>query len=202
MCTAPGDQGPNSVVSDGNGGAIITWTDFRSSVNGDLYAQRLSSAGVPQWTLDGAAFCTQPGSQYFPNAVTDGAGGALVTWQDQRTPDFDIYAHRLAVTGPLEVPRTIDIHDAWLGRALPNPTAGDASIEFGLPTRAWMTLTIFDAQGRRVRGLVNGFIDAGPHSVRWDGRDERGASAPAGIYFYSMNVERRSLSGRLVRLGN
>lgn len=203
VCTASGDQSPNSVVSDGSGGAIITWTDYRSSGLGDFYAQRLSSAGAPQWTPDGAAVCTQPGSQYFPNAVTDGAGGALVVWEDSRAPDWDIYAHRLAVTGPLEVPRTIDIHPgAWLGHALPNPTAGSASIEFGLPTRARMTLAIFDAQGRRVRELVNGFIDAGRHSVRWDGRDDGDARAPAGVYFYSMEVERRILSGRLVRLGN
>ena len=45
-------ESPQS-VSDGAGGAIITWQDSRSGQFKDIYAQRINSAGVWQWTAQG-----------------------------------------------------------------------------------------------------------------------------------------------------
>ncbi len=39
------------LVSDGEGGAIIIWRDYRSFAG--IYAQRVNSSGHIQWTLDG-----------------------------------------------------------------------------------------------------------------------------------------------------
>ena len=41
ISTASGDQDQPSIVSDGAGGAIITWHDRRSGTNWDIYAQRV-----------------------------------------------------------------------------------------------------------------------------------------------------------------
>ena len=70
LCTAAGDQllctGIGSqytgIVSDGAGGAIVTWEDYRSTTTGPkIYAQRVSAAGVPLWTADGVALCAAAG---------------------------------------------------------------------------------------------------------------------------------------------
>ena len=74
LCTAANDQGPPMIVSDGAGGAIVTWEDFRSGTNWDIYAQRVSAAGVPQWTANGVALCTAANTQGSPMIVSDGAG--------------------------------------------------------------------------------------------------------------------------------
>jgi flagellar hook assembly protein FlgD len=42
---------------------------------------------------------------------------------------------------------------------------------------------VFDAAGRRVAVLDQGARGPGRHAVRWDGRDEAGRRAPAGVYF-------------------
>ncbi|MEW6686692.1 MAG: hypothetical protein AB1393_10890 [Candidatus Edwardsbacteria bacterium] len=45
ICTAAGNQSNPTIVSDGAGGAIIAWHDYRSGTNYDIYAQRVDSLG-------------------------------------------------------------------------------------------------------------------------------------------------------------
>ena len=99
ICTAAGNQNRSTLVTDGAGGAIVTWRDYRSGTNWDIYAQRVDAAGAPQWTLDGVALCTASGSQIYPAIVSDGAGGAIVTWEDYRSGTSDIYAQRVDAAG-------------------------------------------------------------------------------------------------------
>jgi hypothetical protein len=99
VCTTLGAQGGPKVISDGSGGAIVAWHDFRSGPNSDIYVQRLSASGAPLWTVNGVPLCTAPGDQSFPRLASDGAGGAIVTWQDRRGAAFDIYARRVNSSG-------------------------------------------------------------------------------------------------------
>ena len=99
LCTAPGDQYYATITSDGAGGTFVTWQDRRSGSNDDIYAQRLNAWGTAQWLTDGVALCTAPGDQQFPQIISDGAGGAIVTWYDGRSGIYNIYAQRLNASG-------------------------------------------------------------------------------------------------------
>jgi hypothetical protein len=102
LCTAePNGQNVPAIVSDGAGGAIVTWEDARSNEGFDIYAQRVSAAGAPLWTVDGVALCTAGNDQAQPKLVSEGAGGAIVTWPDQRRGINidDIYAQGVSATG-------------------------------------------------------------------------------------------------------
>src|SRR6516225_5434522 len=99
LCTAANSKYNPRIVSDGAGGAIVTWSDYRSGTNFDIYAQRVSAAGVTQWTADGVALCAAANSKYNPTIVSDGAGGAIVTWEDQHNGNFDIYTQRVSAAG-------------------------------------------------------------------------------------------------------
>ncbi|MCC6653398.1 MAG: hypothetical protein IT348_19760, partial [Candidatus Eisenbacteria bacterium] len=98
---AAGTQAFPNVVSDGAGGAIVVWQDDRSGTlaDADVYAQKLDATGSPQWTTDGVEVCTAAGDQNYPLVVTDGAGGAIVTWQDLRGADADVYVQRIGASG-------------------------------------------------------------------------------------------------------
>jgi len=88
-----------TVTADGAGGAIVTWYDGRSGVN-DIYAQKVSSAGTPQWIANGVALRNIAGSNaQFPSITTDGAGGAVVSWQDGRSGSNNIYARKVSSVG-------------------------------------------------------------------------------------------------------
>jgi predicted lipoprotein with Yx(FWY)xxD motif len=100
LCSATGKRHSPMIVSDGAGGAIITWEDCRRG-NYDIYAQRVNASGAAQWTADGVALCTATGDQRFPQIISDGAGGAIVTWWDHRSSDWDVYAQRVSASGAL-----------------------------------------------------------------------------------------------------
>ena len=103
LCAATADQYYPQITSDGAGGAVVTWQDFRSSSGYDIYAQRVNSSGAVQWTADGVAICTMTAPQVFPQITNDGAGGAIVTWNDNRAgSDYDIYAQRVNASGAVQ----------------------------------------------------------------------------------------------------
>ena len=99
LCTAAGGQIAPTIVSDGAGGAIVTWDDFRNGADYDVYVRRVNASGVPQWTADGVALSTAANNQLLTEIVSDGAGGAIVTWSDQRGGTNDVYAQRVNASG-------------------------------------------------------------------------------------------------------
>jgi hypothetical protein len=100
ICTSAGNQLNPTIASDGSGGAFVTWFDFRSGADYDIYAQRVNSLGAPQWTANGIGVCVLAANQDDSKIVSDGAGGAIVTWADLRsTADYDIYAQRVNGAG-------------------------------------------------------------------------------------------------------
>ncbi len=106
LCLAPDGQDRPVIVADGTGGAIVTWRDFRAKPTGgynlDIYAQRIDAGGVVQWATDGVALCTDPGSQYDPVIVSDGANGAIVAWDDYRGSRWHVYAQRVDASGVVQ----------------------------------------------------------------------------------------------------
>ncbi|GAB62045.1 MAG: hypothetical protein DWB56_08695 [Candidatus Jettenia sp.] len=100
ICMAPGQQSLPQIVSDGAGGAIITWEDARD-VHFDIYAQRIDAHGNVLWNKDGVPVCTVPENQNRPKIISDGAGGAIITWHDVRSGsgNYDIYAQRIDADG-------------------------------------------------------------------------------------------------------
>ena len=84
--------------------------------------------------------------------------------------------------------------------AAPNPIHPGAAFGFELPSAARARLAVYDAGGRRVRALVDAPLAAGRHQATWDGRDEAGALAPAGLYFLRFDAGDRSLTRRIALL--
>jgi hypothetical protein len=119
ICSAPSLQAQVAIISDGNGGAIITWTDFRNGVDANIYAQRVNGSGVLQWAADGVAICSDLGDQTYPILTSDGNGGAVFTWTDYRgTPINHIYAQGINANGTLKWPE-VDVCTAPQGQGQP-----------------------------------------------------------------------------------
>ena len=99
LCTATDDQSSLSMAADGAGGAIVSWQDLRDGLTIDIYAQRINTLGAVTWTYDGVALCTAAGHQQPPTVVADGAGGAIVSWQDPRNGNDDVFAQKVNAAG-------------------------------------------------------------------------------------------------------
>ena len=98
LTTTPSWWSEPSLISDGAGGAIVVWEDGRNG-NFDLFAQKISADGVVQWTPTGVPIAVEPGDQRNPQVVSDGAGGAVVVWQDARTSPTRVYAQHVGGDG-------------------------------------------------------------------------------------------------------
>ena len=101
LCAGPGSQAAPLAVSDGNGGAIVVWQDQRTGIN-DLYAQRVDAAGNALWTLGGVPICIAGPPETHPCITSDGAGGAIIAWEDVRNTYPDIFAQRVNASGVVQ----------------------------------------------------------------------------------------------------
>ena len=115
ISTAPNDQRAPTIATDGQGGAIITWHDYQGGMSFDIYAQRVDAFGNILWTSNGVPVSTAVENQLFPTVISDGQSGAIISWEDYRTPDADIYAQRVNAAGAV----------LWTPDGAPLSTAGD-----------------------------------------------------------------------------
>jgi hypothetical protein len=126
VCTEGNPQGRPTIVADGAGGAIVLWNDLRAG-NSDIYAQRLNASGAAQWGANGVPVCSATDHQRFPLAVSDGAGGAIVVWEDERVDDADVYVQRVNGSGSaLWTPDGVALCAATLGQVGPRIVADGA----------------------------------------------------------------------------
>lgn len=101
VCTATNQQSSVKIAGDGAGGAILVWQDSRNGVSYDIYVQHVLASGAvdPAWPADGRALCTAAGDQSEAQLISDGAGGAIVAWHDNRFGTYDVYAHHVLESG-------------------------------------------------------------------------------------------------------
>lgn len=88
-----------------------------------------------------------------------------------------------------EEPQPIDVPSTWeLAPGYPNPfQAGKSSIvKLAVPTSSYLSLSVYNVLGQKVRTLHTGSLDPGYHAFSWDGRDDNQQYLPSAIYFYHL----------------
>ncbi len=89
----------------------------------------------------------------------------------------------------------------WIGPALPNPAHRRTLIRFRIDRAGPVDLSIFASDGRAVRTLLHGDRPAGADVLRWDGTDERGEAAAAGVYFVKLESRGETAKQKIIWLG-
>jgi YD repeat-containing protein len=83
----------------------------------------------------------------------------------------------------------IPVPNLVLYGASPNPFNPQTTIGFELPEQGGVKLRVFDLQGRLIRTLIHAEVLApGRHDAVWNGRDDTGRQAAAGVYFYRLEA--------------
>ncbi|HUV35406.1 MAG TPA: T9SS type A sorting domain-containing protein [Patescibacteria group bacterium] len=98
ICDKTGELRYEKIISDGRGGFIITWRDFRIG-DYNIYAQRVDTSGTVSWVPGGVTVCGEFYVQEQPTIASDGDGGAIIAWCDTRNAGWDIYAQRIDAAG-------------------------------------------------------------------------------------------------------
>ncbi|OGF24402.1 MAG: hypothetical protein A2V63_08090 [Candidatus Eisenbacteria bacterium RBG_19FT_COMBO_70_11] len=113
----------------------------------------------------------------------------------------DVPGDQFAIVSTTTVAAVAPERPARAGLTLsPNPFRDATWLRFALARAAQVRVEIFDPAGRRVRDLGARFLDAGPHAIAWDGRDDGGRGTGPGLYFARVGTAERTLDAKVLRL--
>ncbi len=71
----------------------------------------------------------------------------------------------------------------------PNPFNPETAIKYAVKENGPVNLKIYNLKGQLVKTLVNEQVNAGYHSVVWDGKDNFGTNVATGIYLYRLETK-------------
>jgi hypothetical protein len=80
----------------------------------------------------------------------------------------------------------------------PNPFNPSTRIDYVLPHRAHVTLSVHDIRGERVAVLEEGTRGEGKQSATWDGTDAAGSPVSSGVYIYTLETGDSEISRKMV----
>lgn len=72
----------------------------------------------------------------------------------------------------------------------PNPFNSYTTIRYELPRSSFISIIIFNLNGKVIKEIYNGIQPAGWYSVKWDGTNKNGDSVSSGIYFFKIKTSR------------
>jgi hypothetical protein len=64
----------------------------------------------------------------------------------------------------------------------PNPFRDNTRIEFYVPGKENVNLSVYNTNGQQIRVLTDKTLKSGWHTISWDGRNELGQPAAGGLY--------------------
>jgi len=186
VCTAESQSSPINLDVDCSVAVSLVRLDSESSDAGVVVRWKLSEA-LASLVIERADAADGPWVEIHPLRHDEADVSVAIDATVQ--PGHD-YWYRLvgstasgtsAVFGPIQAraaaPLSFELSAPW-----PNPTAGDVSVGFALPRAAAIRLSVVDLQGREIRVLASGMMEAGRYQATWDGRTDHGR-ASEGIYF-------------------
>lgn len=163
--------------------------------------------GVELWKSDGTSEGTvlagdiYPGNQWsfsWPQYLRN-VNGVLFLAADDGVHGRELWALDTRGTSGIPEVQAPPAGEVWLRGSAPNPFNLATTLWFDLSASSPVSVRIYDATGRHVRELLaGGRLEAGPHTVQWDGRNDRGTQAESGVYFYRLEAGANRREGRVV----
>ncbi len=80
----------------------------------------------------------------------------------------------------------------------PNPFNPETTIAFSTKENGPVSIDIFNVKGQKVRTLVNDNMEAGNHTVVWNGQNDNGKNVASGVFFYRMKSGKYSSTKKMI----
>ena len=99
---------PPGITGDNSGGAIVTYAVYETLTEQDYYVQRISPEGDFLWGERGVLIGSTGNGLPYSEAVSDGSGGAIVTWSEclpqvsGEPPSCQSYVARIDAEGDVQ----------------------------------------------------------------------------------------------------
>ena len=178
-------------------GYIITGGVGSSESAEDVFVLKVSHSGevLSQW------ISFWPGNDFGIGLDATDDGGFVIACQVGYGYDAD---YGVVKFGPDSTVHAIDDRNLpenhGVLNVFPNPFNSYARVEFPLAKASQVGLEIYAVDGRRIRILISGSLEAGYHSVVWDGTNDDGMAVSSGLYFCTMVSGDNFLTSHMVLL--
>ncbi|MCK6621381.1 MAG: T9SS type A sorting domain-containing protein [Calditrichaceae bacterium] len=158
---------------------------YRSGEETGAYAMIASFENTP--ALQGGGNSNTAREYTYEDAILSNGG---TYWY--QIADVDYQGVR-TFHGPVSAQAPDLIPEAYALRPnYPNPFNPETTIRFEVPadpaSNGKIALAIYNNLGMVVRTLVSGSVQPGIHTVKWDGRNDRGDQMASGVYFLRLQA--------------
>ena len=114
----------------------------------------------------------------FRNVINQDRAASFARWQLKDVALWKPFSAKLAAGT-----RLLSKLPDGLGDPFPTPFNAEVTIPFVLADAGSVRLAVYNLMGQQIRVLADGWVDAGAHRVRWDGRTAAGVEAASGVYW-------------------
>lgn len=179
---------PHDVVQAGIGSVAFGCMNDDDYI-GRFYVDNIFVWQVPTPTMAVCCMDTDCGVM-IPMDCAYNAGAFHPEWTSC-TPNF---------CNPAAVDETLSPHVTLLLPPAPNPFTRSTTLQYQLAGPGPVRIEIYDAAGRLVRSLLNGYQESGQSRVEWDGCNASGARVGPGVYFGRLLTGNDAVSQRMIVL--
>ena len=182
------------VPSDGDSIPVTGYGTYRIGgevANQEQLTLNLSIAGAPGRIYDSGLVAK---ANEFPGIDLDVAANSSTCFDTV----FAVHAAPTSVTGAPNSP----VIRFGIAAVAPNPTRDVSLVTFVLDQTGPVRVVLRDVRGRRAAVLLESSrLEAGPHTVTWNGVGERGAPTPPGVYLIELTSGSHRAVSRVIKLG-
>jgi hypothetical protein len=167
---------------------VCVYTQQTGGATYETKALRTGPSGVIHWNVNVATTSstkTQSSTQIFRTT----SGSIITGWGDDRNGSSDIYIQNVSINGTLGNPNDIKQNSNIipnkfsLKQNYPNPFNPSTTIKFSISENSFVSLKIYDVNGREISELVNKNLSQGEYEATFDARN-----LSSGVYFYTLRT--------------
>ncbi len=176
-----------AIAVSNNNYVSVTWVDTRNGKK-EIFSQIYSDLLIPvgqnsKISIDSPEFMSTPQTTAYNGRV-------WYCWTDPRANGLNVYANN-------SIYLATDIDDKQenlpsgfeLIQNYPNPFNPSTEISFRLPTKSFVTISVYNMLGQHVKTLVEANLPSGVHFVSWDATNQYAMKVASGLYFYKMEAD-------------
>jgi len=182
------------------GDYLVLWAD-KQPEQGVLHVNLKLSSGGEQIGLYASDGMTPIDTFTFGPQESDTSYGRVTdginVWAFFSTPTIGA-ANSGGVMVGIHHPSNTIVDGYALWQNYPNPFNPSTTIEYRLPQKSRVEISVYNVVGEKITTLVNGMQLAGDHQVRWDGKNQDGNLVSGGLYFYVMKAGDFRASGKML----
>lgn len=125
-------------------------------------------------------------------STVDANGKRTITTTE---PAFEPFTVHVSTASAAPIPTEYSLLQNY-----PNPFNAGTVIRFDMPSAGRASLSIYNVLGQTVRTFDMPNMEAGTHSIEWDGRNNNQQTVASGVYFYRLQANEYSSTKKMTLL--